>query len=54
MKPKIIGYVHLLIQSISVKESDQQIKVNISLGETAKVDTSVKNSGSIWNEVYLI
>lgn len=45
MEPKIIGYVHLLVQTISIKESDKDIKANISLGETAKVDTSVKKSG---------
>lgn len=32
MEPKIIGYVHVLVQTISVKESDKQIRANISLG----------------------
>lgn len=45
MEQKIIGYVHVLVQMISVKESDKEIKANISLGETAKVDTSIKKSG---------
>lgn len=45
MEPKIIGYVHVLIQTISVKESEKEIRAKISLGETAKVDTSVKKSG---------
>lgn len=54
MQSKIIGYVHLLIQTISVKDEEKEINANISLGETAKVDTSVKKSGDTWNEVFLI
>lgn len=54
MEQKIIGYVHLLIQSISLKDQEKEISANISLGETAKVDTSIKQSGSTWNEVFLI
>ena len=51
---KIIGYAHILIQSISGKDPESQIKANISLGEIAKVDTSIKKSGETWNEVFLI
>jgi hypothetical protein len=51
---KIIGYAHILIQSITIKGSDKDIRANISLGEIAKVDSSVKKSGDTWNEVFLI
>ena len=42
---KIIGYAHLLIQTIKVKDPSKNIKAHISLGEIAKVDTSIKKSG---------
>lgn len=54
MQSKIIGYVHLLIQTISVKDEEKEISANVSLGEIAKADTSVKKSGDTWNEVFLI
>jgi len=52
---KIIGYLHVLVQTMTVKkENAGPVKANISLGEIAKVETQSKKSGEQWNDVFLI
>ena len=51
---EVIGYLHVLVESMEVKDVNQPIHAKISLGEVAKVDTTPKPSGSTFNEVFLI
>ena len=51
---EVIGFLHVLVENIELKEANQPIHAKISLGEIAKVDTSAKPSGSTFNDVFLI
>lgn len=50
----MIGFIHVLVQNLQLKNASNPIHANISLGEVAKVDTTPRPSGSPVNEVFLI
>lgn len=50
----VIGYIHVLVENLELKDTKSPIHAHISLGEVAKVDTTPKPSGSSVNEVFLI
>ncbi len=50
----IIGYMHVIIESMSGQQATKPIHAHISIGELSKVDTNKKPSGSSFNETYLL
>ena len=51
---EVIGYIHVLVENLELKNANNPIHAQISLGEVAKVGTTPRPSGSVVNEVFLI
>jgi hypothetical protein len=47
--PAIIGYMHIIIETIKADDASEPIHAHISIGELSKVDSAAKPSGSIFN-----
>lgn len=47
--PAIVGYMHIVIETIKAEDTTTPVHAHISIGEMSKVDTSAKASGSIFN-----
>lgn len=50
----IIGYMHIIVETIKVDEAQEPIHAHISIGELAKVDSVAHLSGSVFNETFLL
>lgn len=50
----IIGYMHIIIESMSAPQASKPIHAHISIGELSKVDSIKKPSGSTFNETFLL
>lgn len=50
----IIGYMHVIIESMTADEASQPIHAHISIGELSKVDSGARPSGSAFNETFLL
>lgn len=53
-KIEIMGYMHIIIESITVENVTEPIFANIAVGDLTKVDTAEKVSGSAFNEIFLL
>lgn len=51
---EVVGYLHVFVDTISLKDVTAPIHAQVSLGEVAKVTTNPKPSGQLVNEVFLI
>ena len=51
---QVVGYLHVLVEKVTITESTNPVHLNIALGEVAKVNTTPKPSNSPTNEVFLI
>jgi hypothetical protein len=51
---KIIGYMHIIIETIKINESTNPIYAQISIGELSKVNSVAYPSGKVLNETFLI
>ena len=49
-----IGYLHVMVEKVTINDSSNPVHVSIALGDVAKVNTTPKPSGSPANEVFLI
>lgn len=50
----IMGYMHILVETIKVEGTNQPVHAHITIGELAKVDSAAKPSGSAFNETFLL
>lgn len=50
----IMGYMHIIIESIKVDDAKEPIHAHISIGELSKVDSASRPSGSAFNETFLL
>jgi hypothetical protein len=51
---QIMGYMHVIIESLKADDATKPIHAHISIGELSKVDTSAKPTGSVFNETFLL
>ena len=51
---EVVGYLHVFIEKVEAKKATEPIHLKLTLGEVAKVDSTPKPSGSVFNEVFLI
>lgn len=52
--PPIVGYFHVIIESLKADETNAPIYAHISIGELSKTDSTPKPSGSLFNETFLL
>ena len=50
----IMGYMHILLETINIEGATQPIHAHISIGDLAKVNSAAKTTGSIFNETFLL
>lgn len=53
-QPVIIGYMHVIIETLKADDVSEPIHAHISIGELSKVDSAAKPSGSMFNETFLL
>jgi hypothetical protein len=51
---KIIGYIHIVVETIRINESMSPIYAQISIGELSKVNSASHPSDTVFNETFLL